>query len=56
MRVKIGIIYLLLVYCRISFHCGIKCRNPGAGNSALSVHLVLCYESYSHERDFEWLS
>ena len=37
-------------YCRISFHQVLY-----AGISALSFHLVLYHESYSHERDFEWV-
>ena len=37
-------------YCRISFH-----QVLNAGISALSFHLVFYHESYSHERDFEWV-
>ena len=37
-------------YCRISFH-----QVLNAGISALSFHLVFYPESYSHERDFEWV-
>ena len=37
-------------YCRISFH-----QVLNAGISALSFHLEPYHESYSHERDFEWV-
>lgn len=42
-----------LLASRIAGYHSIAVLN--AGISALSVHLVLCYESYSHERDFEWV-
>ena len=77
MRVKIGIIYLLLslrkhpflrpqrrrarrngcfrrlLASRIAGYHSDQVLN--AGISAWSLHLVLYHESYSHERDFEWV-
>ena len=37
-------------YCRISFRSGIKCRDLG-----LEPPFSTLNESYSHERDFEWV-
>jgi len=42
-----------LLASRIAGYHSIAVLN--AGISALSFHLVLCHESYSHERDFEWV-
>ena len=79
MRIKIGIIYLLLslrkhpflrhqrrrarrngcfrrlLASRVAGYLSIMYQVLNAGISALSFHLVLYHESYSHERDFEWV-